>query len=227
MPLLIGLFFLIGTITLVGNFYFPGVLSNSDAIARVVYAFALLVLVSGSISARFRGQYGQAAKYLAIWVLIGVSLVLLYSMRDAFFPLAQRLQAELFPSYAVRGLSGESILHAGLNGHFSTVALTNGERVRFMVDTGASRVVLSYEDAKRIGLDTESLHFAHPVNTANGTALVAPVQLDYIQIGEIHLPDVAASVAQPGKLSGSLLGMSFLNRLRSFEFRGDQLVLRK
>ena len=118
MPLLIGVFFLIGTITLVGNFYFPGVLSNSDAIARVVYAFALLVLVSGSISARFRGQYGQAAKYLAIWVLIGVSLVLLYSMRDAFFPLAQRLKAELFPSYAVRGLSGESILHAGLNGHF-------------------------------------------------------------------------------------------------------------
>jgi hypothetical protein len=60
MPLLIGLFFLIGTITLVGNFYFPGVLSNSDAIARVVYAFALLVLVGGSISARFRGRYGQA-----------------------------------------------------------------------------------------------------------------------------------------------------------------------
>ena len=95
-----------------------------------------------------------------------------------------------------------------------------------LVDTGASTVVLKPADAARIGIDTSALSFTTPVSTANGTTYAAPVRLKSVSVGPLEVRDVEALVAQPGALNENLLGMSFLKRLRSYEFTGDFLTLR-
>ena len=95
-----------------------------------------------------------------------------------------------------------------------------------LVDTGASTVVLKPADAARAGIDTRSLGYTAAVQTANGTTYAAPVRLRSITIGPIELRDVEALVAKPGSINENLLGMSFLRRLRSYEFSKDFLTLR-
>ncbi len=101
-----------------------------------------------------------------------------------------------------------------------------GVSLALLVDTGASTVVLKPADAARAGIDTATLSFTTPVSTANGTTYAAPVRLKSISVGPLEVRDVEALVAQPGTLSENLLGMSFLKRLRSYEFSGDFLTLR-
>jgi aspartyl protease family protein len=95
-----------------------------------------------------------------------------------------------------------------------------------VLDTGASAVVLTPEAAKAAGLPLEVLAYSINVETANGRARAAPVTLDRISVGGITERSVPALIAQPGQLRVSLLGMSFLNRLESWEVRGDRLLLR-
>ena len=95
-----------------------------------------------------------------------------------------------------------------------------------IVDTGASTIVLRPEDAKRAGVDISNLNYRVPVLTANGRTVAARVYLDKVAIGPLDRQRVEALVAQPGAMTQSLLGMSFLSRLRSYEFTGDFLTLR-
>ena len=94
-----------------------------------------------------------------------------------------------------------------------------------MFDTGASAVVLSYDDARRAGIDVGALKFNMPVTTANGTGRAARVTLDRIEIGGIARRNVAAFVADRGALEGSLLGMTFLSTLSRYAVTGDRLEL--
>ena len=95
-----------------------------------------------------------------------------------------------------------------------------------VLDTGASAVVLTQEAAKAAGLPLEVLSYNVTVDTANGRTRAAAVTLDRIGIGGIVERSVPALIAQPGQLRTSLLGMSFLNRLESWEVRGDKLIMR-
>ena len=95
-----------------------------------------------------------------------------------------------------------------------------------MVDTGASTVVLKPSDAERAGIDTGALAYTVAVHTANGTTYAAPARLRSIAIGPLVVENVDALVAQPGSINENLLGMSFLRRLRSYEFSKDFLTLR-
>jgi aspartyl protease family protein len=96
-----------------------------------------------------------------------------------------------------------------------------------LVDTGASTVVLRPEDGQRLGFDVDDLRYSVPVQTANGTTYAASVRLRSLSVGKIKLNDVDALVAKRGTLRENLLGMSFLNRLNSYEFSGEYLTLRK
>ena len=113
------------------------------------------------------------------------------------------------------------------DGHFVVRTEANGVMLHMLVDTGASTVVLKPEDAQRLQIDVENLRYLVPVQTANGTTYAASVRLQTLSIGEISLRDVDALVAKRGTLRDNLLGMSFLNRLTSFEFSGEYLTLRK
>ena len=110
-------------------------------------------------------------------------------------------------------------------GDFAITAQINGARVAMVLDTGASSVVLTRDDAKAAGLPLEVLNYTVNIDTANGRARAAPVTLDRIAIGGLVERSVEALVAQPGQLKMSLLGMSFLNRLQSWQVSGDRLVL--
>ena len=119
----------------------------------------------------------------------------------------------------------ELVYRAGPNGHFWLTAQVNGVDIRFIVDTGASNVAISNEDARRIGLTRGSLRYDRQVNTANGVVSVAPVVLREIRIGQFSARDVTGSVSKSLR-HVSLLGMSFLRQLNGYEVRGDRLVLR-
>jgi len=113
-----------------------------------------------------------------------------------------------------------------LDGHFTVKAEVNGAATTMIVDTGASTIVLSPEDAKKAGIDVSRLNFTVPVITANGRTVAAKVRLNTVAVGPLQREDVDALVAEPKALNESLLGMSFLGRLRSYEFSGDFLTLR-
>ena len=124
-----------------------------------------------------------------------------------------------------QGFERTVTLKAGHNGHFYTSAEVNGRPVDVIVDTGASLVSLSYDDARQAGIYLTDADYKYRSNTANGTARIAIVALDRVQIGDIEVRNVQAAVAEPGKLFATLLGMSFLAKLQRFEMRGGELLL--
>jgi len=112
-------------------------------------------------------------------------------------------------------------------GHYVTEAQINGRTLNVMVDTGASLVILRYEDARALGIIYGSDKFDIAVQTANGTAKAARVKLYSVRLGSISLDDIDALVMEQGLLNTNLLGMSFLNRLSRYEMRGGMLVLER
>jgi len=123
---------------------------------------------------------------------------------------------------------GEVRIPVGAGGHYWTAAEINGGRIgALMVDTGASMVFLTYEDAETAGVFPGAADFNVPVRTANGIGRAARARLRLVRVGDLFVENVDAMVAQQGVLSTSLLGMSFLSRLRSFEASGGALVLRR
>jgi len=119
-----------------------------------------------------------------------------------------------------------AIINREADGHYWTRADVQGTDVRFMVDTGASIVALTLLDAQRIGLKPADLVFDNEVRTAGGATMGAYIVLDKVRIGRVELEDVSAMVLQEG-LEQSLLGMSFLGELYSYEFKGDTLIIRQ
>jgi aspartyl protease family protein len=120
---------------------------------------------------------------------------------------------------------GNVTLRANDNGHFETTAEVNGRDVEVMVDTGATMVALTYEDAERAGIYLSPSDFTHSVSTANGTAKVAPIEIGSISIGNITVRNVSGAVSERGNLHKTLLGMTFLGRLSRVEMRRNDLVL--
>jgi aspartyl protease family protein len=113
----------------------------------------------------------------------------------------------------------------GPDGHYWAEASVSGHEVRFLVDTGASAVALTPEDAQRLGIDPNSLNYAYTVTTASGHAPAAHVQLASVAVAGAEVDNVDAYVIQNG-LEHSLLGMSYLGRLSRFEATQSSLILR-
>jgi aspartyl protease family protein len=121
--------------------------------------------------------------------------------------------------------SGEASIAKSTDGHFWANAEVDGHPVRFLVDTGATAVALTADDARNLGLDPSSLQYQYTVMTANGPAKAAQVKLGLVSVGRAEVSDVDAFVIDKG-LETSLLGMSYLGRLARFEATPDALVLR-
>ena len=135
-----------------------------------------------------------------------------------------RSTATTAPTPDIQGRA--AILRKKDDGHFWAAADVEGMRVDFLVDTGASSVVLTDRDARRIGLRTDDLVYNGIARTANGEVRTAQTRIERLQVGRVTAHDVPAIVTE-GELHVSLLGMSFLGALRSFEFKGDNLILRE
>lgn len=132
------------------------------------------------------------------------------------------------PAASTTGPAGDPVvvLSADLRGHYTVHPSVEGRTLRMLVDTGASLVALTYEDAERAGLKPAPGAFTRPMSTANGVAMAAPVRIAELRVGEIRLTFVDAVVMPRGRLGTSLLGMSFLKRLKGFEVASSRLTLR-
>jgi aspartyl protease family protein len=201
-----------------------GPLSSGD-FSSLVYKIALLVFLGGAALTLFRERFTQALTAALLWVVLALVLVVGYAYRFELRDIFERVRAELMPGYVISHGRTVEIMRAS-SGDFAVTAQINGASVQMVLDTGANSVVLTRDDAKAAGLPLEVLAYTVNVDTANGRARAAPVTLDRIGVGGLVERSVAALVAQPGQLRTSLLGMSFLNRLQSWEVRGDRLLLR-
>jgi aspartyl protease family protein len=202
-------------------------MSIPDRYASLVYLLLIGMLVATTVVALYRGRFGRAFRDAALWLFIMGALIVGYTMRSDLNLIGQRVFATLMPGYGVSSEDGKTLeFFAGADGHFLIDATVDGTPVTFVADTGATTVLLSYEDAVRAGIDVSTLSFRSPVQTANGLAMAAPYKIKRLTTGEISRSNVQALIAQPGLTRSSLLGMSFLGRLSSFEVRRDRLVLR-
>ena len=198
---------------------------STGGFASLAYKIAILVFAGAAALIMFRERFAQALTAAVFWVVLALILVIGYSYRFELRDVADRVMAELMPGHVItRGRSVEVARTA--NGDFDVTTQINGARVAMVLDTGASSVVLTRDDAKAAGLPLEVLAYTANIDTANGRTRAAPVTLDRIAVGGLVERSVEALVAQPGQLKTSLLGMSFLNRLQSWEVRGDRLLLR-
>ena len=171
----------------------------------------------------FRYRFSEALEAAFVWTVIALCRAAGYSYRVELREIGDRRLAELVPGRAAqRGATVEIV--RGRNGDFHVSVQLNGSYVSMVLDTGASAVVLTQEAAKAAGLPLEVLSYNVTIETANGRARAAAVTLDRMAVGSIVERNVPALIAQPGQLKVSLLGMSFLNRLQSWEVR-DRLVL--
>ncbi len=185
----------------------------------------LAVVIGGIVIVMFRERISKAIEAALIWAVIGLVLLVGYTYRVELRVIADRVMAEVMPGWAAQKGNVVEIAR-GRGGDFSVRAQINGARVSMVLDSGASAVVLTQEAAKAAGLPLEVLNYSTTVETANGRTRVAPVTLDRLAIGNIVELSVPALIAQPGQLRSNLLGMSFLDRLESWEVRGDRLLLR-
>lgn len=118
-------------------------------------------------------------------------------------------------------------IRRNVEGQFIARGVVNGTQVSFLIDTGASAIVLRQSEAERAGIDTSALAFTVPLKTANGETNAAAVRLRSLTVGSIRIEGLEALVAAPGSLNENLLGMTFLRRLRSYELTGDFITLRE
>lgn len=120
---------------------------------------------------------------------------------------------------------GQTMLKAGPGGHYAGSFRMNGKQVDGMIDTGASLVAINETTARRLGFSAATLDFKYPIDTANGATQAAHVVLDRIEIGSVRVRNVDAFVLKDKQLSSSLIGMSFLKKLKSYSAGGGTLRL--
>lgn len=182
---------------------------------RLAYLALLLLAVGGYVIVEFRNRMGQAMRIGAAWGLIFVGVIAGYGLWNDIRP-------DLIPRQMVSDTGRVEVPRAG-DGHFYITLDVGGTPVRFMADTGATNMVLSTDDAERLGFDPESLVYLGTAQTANGTVRTARVELAEVALGPFRDSDFPAWVNE-GEMSMSLLGMEYLGLYR-VEIAGDRMIL--
>jgi aspartyl protease family protein len=204
---------------------FPDTLAERDERVELVFYLLLIAVIGGSLIVHWRGRPGRALRQAAAWLAIALVLVVGYSFRGELGAVKDRVLGELLPHRGTPAAAGAVSFRAAADGHFRVEALVDGRPIRFLVDTGASDVVLTPDDARRLGFDPARLAYSRLSRTANGVVRGAPVTLGEVVVGPIRLGSVRATV-NGAAMGQSLLGMSFLERLAGFEVRNGRLTLR-
>jgi aspartyl protease family protein len=192
-----------------------------QSVAALIAGAVLIFMVFGAISALLYHRLGQTLRAGMFWLVVGVLAFTGYNFRTE----VQAIGTRGFAAFEKFVIGRKVEVARAQQGDFNIRGEVNGSRVAMLVDTGASSVVLTADAAKAAGLPVELLKFDVPIETANGRGRAASVVLDKISVGNIQERGVPALVTAPGDLKTSLLGMSFLSRLESFEVRGERLVM--
>jgi aspartyl protease family protein len=189
---------------------------DSDTWFRVVYLVVILASLAGWIVVEFRQRMGQALRMALAWGLIFIGVM-------AGYGLWYDVQRQTTQVQTVTD-TGMIEVPRSADGHYYLTLTINGTELPFMVDTGASGLVLSLPDAEHLGIDPESLAFLGEASTANGFVRTAMVTLPLIELGDFRNENFRAYVTE-GEMEGSLLGMDYLGQFR-IEVAGDRMTLR-
>lgn len=194
-------------------------------IAGLLSFGALISALTGRIFGKIvQSQPWRASA--AISVLIALIPVVLYIKRDDVTFYLDRYIGDLRPGHVAKNTVGEAVVSRQGSGIFMLFGDIDGYSTRFMFDTGATSVVLTSETARALGILEGDLEFSQAVYTANGRTMAAPFTIESLSIGPITEKNVRAHIAREGALTENLLGMTFLDRLSSYEVRGNHLILR-
>jgi len=191
----------------------------SENWGRLVYLGLLLVAVGGYFFLEVRRRPSRTLQQAAIWGLIFLGTL-------AAAGLWSDIQRQVvLPDQAVMS-DGKIEVNQAPDGHYYLTALVNGTPTRFVVDTGASQIVLTQRAADRAGIDTNGLAYIGQASTANGIVATAPIRIDSFDLGPIHDQKLRA-VVNRGQMDTSLLGMTYLTRFAKVEFSRGKLILER
>jgi aspartyl protease family protein len=204
---------------------FPEAVRTPNDWAEIARTAGILVLVSAGMFRAGRVFRPQHLKYAAAWAGIIAVLALGFAYRGELQGVGQHLQLAFNAGDPVVIAEHELVVPQSEDGGYILVGRVNGQRVRFVVDTGATDTVLSPDDARRIGVDMASLRYVLESETANGVGYGAPYVAQRLDVGPLAFSDFKLTVNR-APMSASLLGMSFLSRLESFHIEDRKLVLR-
>lgn len=190
---------------------------SGDEFARLAYLILLGSAIAGWLFIESRGRLGQAARQALAWALIFVGIAAAYG-------LWQDIGWKTGRERAVITEAGQIVIPRERNGHFYLTLTIAGKPIRFMVDTGATAIVLSDNAVAALGIDKRDLVYTGRARTANGEIRTARITLPDVRLGEISEGDLRGSVGD-GPLEVSLLGMDYLRRFSSIEMTSDRLIL--
>jgi aspartyl protease family protein len=191
----------------------------------LIQTLGFLALASSGLLFVRQFNLKQTARNVLIWVAAGGVLIIGFSFQNELKELGLRLRSNLIPGYAVQTGPRELTLSESEDGHFHVYGTINGTRVPFLVDTGASDIVLDPADAQRLGIDLGNLTFDRPFGSANGIGYGAKTVVGGLSVGPITFTNVEVAINKT-RMGSSLLGMAFLKRLKSYSVSGGKLVLR-
>ena len=203
---------------------FPSAVTSKEDWWSVAYGVGFLILLSAGALRLERGKIRQHLAHIALWAAIFAVLAVGYSYRDVFEEVGQRVRVAFGGGTPVATGERELVVPRDESGHFVLIGRVNGQPVRFLVDTGATDTVLSPADAQRLGIDPRSLSYGYRAETANGVGYAAAQTVERLEVGPIRADNFRVMVNQ-APMSTSLLGMSFLGDLESYQVRGDRLTL--
>ncbi|WP_037294337.1 retropepsin-like aspartic protease family protein [Roseobacter sp. CCS2] len=191
---------------------------STDQIMQLTYLVLLGAAIGGSAIVAGRSNMGKMAQQAAIWALIFIGVIGAYGLWED-------ISGDVNPRQAIIDDSTVAVPR-GNDGHYHLTLDIDGTPVAFVVDTGASQVVLSQQDARRIGIDLAALNYSSSANTANGVVRTAPVMLDEVVLGGITDRNIPA-VVNGGAMDASLLGMTYLGLYDRIEISNGELVLNR
>lgn len=197
---------------------------TSSYILQIAFFVVLLIfLIYGYLKNR-SGNHSSVSS-IFIWVGIFAILIIIYAFRFELHSFKDRLLAVLIPSYSWTNDKGQLVLARNQDSHFYLTATTrNNKPIKFLVDTGASNIALTREDAVKLGFNIKDLKYTQRYSTANGISYAAPVRIDQLTIGDKIFYNIEAHITSGG-LDISLLGMSLIGNFSDFKITRDLLIL--
>ncbi len=202
---------------------------GNESFASMIQLGALALVIGAGVVFS-RTSWGGSVKMIAGWLLVFLVFLAGYQYRYELQDVANRVTVGLVPGspLSMSFSDDDAVVRLDMlaNGHFGARALVDGIAVDFIVDTGATSTVLSADDARRVGIEPQSLDYGVPISTANGVARAARATVEEIGVGSIVRRRLPVLVAAPGSLGQSLLGMNFIGTLSGFDVRRDVMILR-
>ena len=192
---------------------------EENAFSRLIYLSVLVVAILGSVLISRRGAYGKMFRQAGVWLLIFMGLVAIVASWQDIRQSGQTMSFQ-------QSEDGAIIIPKEIDGHFHLTVTINDRPIEFLVDTGASDIVLTRKDAARVGFDPNRLDYWGMANTANGTVRLATIRLETVRLGEFIDKNIRASVNK-APMEKSLLGMRYLSKFRAIEISNDQMILKR